>query len=75
MNQFPYITPYVNEIFARQRKQWDFIILRPLIASIFVMLDEFRRTTTLRLGQRILLFVPESGQFNFVLIRLTVVSL
>ena len=31
MNQFPYITPYVNDVFARERKQLDFIILRPLV--------------------------------------------
>ncbi len=31
MNQFPYITPYVNEVFAREQKQWDFIWLRPLV--------------------------------------------
>lgn len=31
MNQFPYITPYLNELFARERVQWDFVILRPLI--------------------------------------------
>ena len=43
-------------------------------ASIFLMLDEYIRMNTLWDGQRILLFVPESGQFNFVLVSLTVVS-
>lgn len=40
-------------------------------ASIFVMLDEFLRTRTLRAGERILCFVPESGRFTvaFVLIE------
>ena len=40
-------------------------------ASIFLMLDEYRRTQSPQPGERILLFVPESGQFNFVLISLT----
>jgi 3-oxoacyl-[acyl-carrier-protein] synthase III len=42
-------------------------------ASIFIMLDEYLRTRPVRAGDRILLFVPESGQFNYVLISLTVV--
>ena len=43
-------------------------------ASIFVMLDQYRRRGELQSGDRVLLFVPESGQFNFVLISLTAVS-
>jgi len=31
MNQFPYINPYVNEVFAREKKRWDYNLLRPLI--------------------------------------------
>lgn len=42
-------------------------------ASIFIMLDEFTRTRPPANGDRILLFVPESGQFNFVLISLTAI--
>jgi len=42
-------------------------------ASIFIMLDEFLKTQKLKEGDRILLFVPESGQFNFVFVSLTVV--
>jgi 3-oxoacyl-[acyl-carrier-protein] synthase-3 len=42
-------------------------------ASIFIMLDEYMKTQPVRAGDRILLFVPESGQFNYVLISLTVV--
>ena len=42
-------------------------------ASIYVMLDEFLATQQLKHGDRLLLFVPESGQFNFVLISLTAV--
>ncbi len=43
-------------------------------ASIFIMLDEYLRTKELRAGDRLLLFIPESGQFNFVILSLTVVS-
>lgn len=43
-------------------------------ASIYVMLDEFLETKKLKHGEKILLFIPESGQFNFVVISLTVVS-
>ena len=42
-------------------------------ASIFIMLDEYMKTKPVKAGDRILLFVPESGQFNYVLISLTVV--
>jgi 3-oxoacyl-[acyl-carrier-protein] synthase-3 len=40
-------------------------------ASIFIMLDEFLRTRTLRAGEQILCFIPESGRFTvaFVLIE------
>jgi 3-oxoacyl-[acyl-carrier-protein] synthase-3 len=43
-------------------------------ASIFIMLDEYIKTQPVAAGDRILLFVPESGQFNYVLVSLTVVS-
>ena len=43
-------------------------------ASIFVMLDHFARTQSPQIGERILLFIPESGQFNFVMISLTLVQ-
>jgi 3-oxoacyl-[acyl-carrier-protein] synthase III len=43
-------------------------------ASIYVMLDQFLRENRLADGQRILLFVPESGQFNFVLVSLTAIT-
>ncbi len=42
-------------------------------ASIFIMLDEYMKTKPVKAGDRLLLFVPESGQFNYVLISLTVV--
>jgi hypothetical protein len=31
MKQFPYINSYVNEVFARERERWDFVLLRPVI--------------------------------------------
>jgi 3-oxoacyl-[acyl-carrier-protein] synthase III len=43
-------------------------------ASIYVMLDHYLRQHTLTSGDRLLLFIPESGQFNFVLVSLTAVS-
>lgn len=43
-------------------------------ASSFIMLDEYLRKHSLRHDDRILLFIPESGQFNFVLISLTAVQ-
>lgn len=43
-------------------------------ASIYVMLDEFVRTHEIAEGDRLLLFIPESGQFNFVLVSLTAVG-
>ncbi|WP_151704289.1 beta-ketoacyl-ACP synthase III [Nitrincola alkalilacustris] len=42
-------------------------------ASIFIMLDEFRRTQPWQAGQTILCMVPESGRFNNVYMQLTVV--
>jgi 3-oxoacyl-[acyl-carrier-protein] synthase-3 len=43
-------------------------------ASIYVMLDQYLRQHQLAGGDRLLLFIPESGQFNFVLVSLTAVS-
>jgi len=42
-------------------------------ASIFIMLDAFTRTRPPSQGDRILLFIPESGQFNFVFLSLTAI--
>ncbi len=42
-------------------------------ASIYVMLDHFLKQQSVACGDRFLLFIPESGQFNFVLISLTAV--
>ncbi|MBB1060443.1 iron-containing redox enzyme family protein [Marilutibacter spongiae] len=41
-------------------------------ASIFVMLDEFRRTHALEPGERILCFIPESGRFTVAFVMLEV---
>ena len=35
MRRFPYITDYVNEVFAKEREQWDFIILRPILLVLY----------------------------------------
>jgi 3-oxoacyl-[acyl-carrier-protein] synthase-3 len=43
-------------------------------ASIYLMLNEYANSHELNEGDKILLFVPESGQFNFVIISLTVVQ-
>jgi 3-oxoacyl-[acyl-carrier-protein] synthase-3 len=43
-------------------------------ASIYIMLDEFVRTHDVKAGERLLLFVPESGQFNYVVMSLTAVE-
>jgi 3-oxoacyl-[acyl-carrier-protein] synthase III len=42
-------------------------------ASIFVMLDHYLAQAQHGDGDRLLLFIPESGQFNFVMISLTAV--
>ncbi len=43
-------------------------------ASLFIMLDEFRRTQHYRSGDTLLCMVPESGRFNNVYMQLTVVE-
>lgn len=42
-------------------------------ASIYIMLDHFLRQNTIENGDRLLLFIPESGQFNYVMVSLTAV--
>ena len=42
-------------------------------ASIYIMLDEFRRTQELEHGQHILCYIPESGRFSVGYMLLTVV--
>jgi 3-oxoacyl-[acyl-carrier-protein] synthase-3 len=43
-------------------------------ASIFIMLDEFRRTQVYKPGDKIICMVPESGRFNNAYMQLTVVD-
>jgi 3-oxoacyl-[acyl-carrier-protein] synthase III len=43
-------------------------------ASIYVMLNQYLQEHPPAAGDRLLLFIPESGQFNFVLVSLTAVS-
>lgn len=42
-------------------------------ASIYIMLDHYLREAKVENGDRLLLFIPESGQFNFVMVSLTAV--
>lgn len=42
-------------------------------ASIYILFDRFLQEHATRDGQRLLLFIPESGQFNFVMVSLTAV--
>ncbi len=42
-------------------------------ASIFILLDAFTRARPPAHGDKILLFIPESGQFNFVMVSLTAI--
>ena len=43
-------------------------------ASIFIMLDELFKSGSLRSGQRLLCYVPESGRFSSAFMHLTVVG-
>jgi 3-oxoacyl-[acyl-carrier-protein] synthase-3 len=43
-------------------------------ASMFIMLDEFRRTQKYQVGEKVLCIVPESGRFNVAYMLLTVVE-
>lgn len=43
-------------------------------ASIYIMLDEYVKTQSLDDGDKIVLFIPESGQFNFAIISLTAIK-
>jgi len=38
MEQFPYITDYVNEVFAKEKTRWDYILLRPLLLVFYFFL-------------------------------------
>ncbi|MDO4232342.1 MAG: beta-ketoacyl-ACP synthase III [Lautropia sp.] len=42
-------------------------------ASIYIMLDEFRRTVPLKSGQKVLCYIPESGRFSSCFMLLEVV--
>ncbi|MDX1378513.1 MAG: 3-oxoacyl-[acyl-carrier-protein] synthase III C-terminal domain-containing protein [Anaerolineales bacterium] len=75
-----YFEPSVRKVIARlspDRKVPYWTNLRTAgntgAASIFIILDEYLKTKPVASGDRLLLFIPESGQFNFVLISLTVV--
>ncbi|MDZ4819521.1 MAG: hypothetical protein SGJ20_11165 [Planctomycetota bacterium] len=38
MSRFPYITDYINDVFAKEQRQWDFILLRPLLLVAYFFL-------------------------------------
>ena len=38
MERFPYITDYVNDIFGKEKTQWDYILLRPLLLVFYFFL-------------------------------------
>lgn len=38
MQRFPYITDYMNEVFAKEKTHWDFILLRPLLIVFYFFL-------------------------------------
>ncbi|MBO7381107.1 MAG: hypothetical protein J6U05_05510, partial [Neisseriaceae bacterium] len=42
-------------------------------ASIYIMLDEFLKTHSLRAGEKILCYIPESGRFSSSFMLLEVV--
>jgi hypothetical protein len=35
MEQYPYITSYVNEVFTRERNRLDYIFLRPVLLVVY----------------------------------------
>ena len=38
MHRFPYITDYVNDVFAKEKQHWDYVLLRPvLLVSYFFL--------------------------------------
>jgi 3-oxoacyl-[acyl-carrier-protein] synthase-3 len=43
-------------------------------ASIYIMLEELRRTQPLEQGQKILCYIPESGRFSSCFMQLTVIT-
>jgi len=42
-------------------------------ASIYIMLDHYIKQNEVNDGDKLMLFIPESGQFNFVMVSLTAV--
>lgn len=35
MHRFPYFTDYINSVFAREKQQWDFIFVRPILLVLY----------------------------------------
>ena len=38
MERFPYITDYINDVFGKEKTQWDYILLRPLLLVFYFFL-------------------------------------
>lgn len=38
MKRFPYITDYINELFAEEKRRWDYIFVRPIIIFFYFFL-------------------------------------
>ena len=38
VHTFPYITDHVNEVFAEEKKRWDYLLLRPLLLMTYFIL-------------------------------------
>ena len=38
MQRFPYITDYVNGVFADEKKHWDYVLLRPILLVVYFFL-------------------------------------
>lgn len=38
MQRFPYINDYVNEIFAKEKSHWDYVLLRPVLLVLYFIL-------------------------------------
>lgn len=37
MDRYPYITPYVNEIFSREKQRFDYVFIRPILLVLYFL--------------------------------------
>lgn len=87
LSQYKYILPHLSSFFFKRflinelRKHtnedntsyWTNLESRGNTgaASIYIILDEFTKSQAIKDSDKILLFIPESGQFNFAMVSLT----